>query len=139
MALDRSHPKYAHVERRLYAEPVVWLGSVRPDGRPHLVPVWFLWDGETITLFSQPNNQKIRNLRANPHVSLALEAANEGEDVAILEGTAQLVSMDDVAPILDRYSEKYGASIAGMGWTPESMRASYSQPIRVTPTKLIAW
>ncbi|MFN8484321.1 MAG: TIGR03667 family PPOX class F420-dependent oxidoreductase [Anaerolineae bacterium] len=139
MAIDRSHPKYAHVERRLYAEPVIWLSSVRPDGRPHLVPVWFLWDGNAITIFSQPNNQKIRNLRANAHVALALEAANEGEDVAILEGTAELVAVDDVATILDPYREKYAASIAEMGWTPETMLASYSQPIRVTPTKLIAW
>ncbi|MFN8473990.1 MAG: TIGR03667 family PPOX class F420-dependent oxidoreductase [Anaerolineae bacterium] len=139
MAIDRSHPKYAHVERRLYIEPFIWLSSVRPDGRPHLVPVWFLWDGETLTIFSQPNNQKIRNLRANPHVTVALEAANEGEDVAILEGTAQLLSMDAVAPILDQYREKYEASIIALGMTPETMMATYSQPIRVTPTRLITW
>ncbi len=139
MALDPSHPKFAHVNERLSAEPIIWLSSVRPDGRPHLVPVWFLWDGTSLTIFSQPNNQKIRNLRANPNVCLALEAANEGEDVGILEGTATFISMDAAADILPQYREKYAKSIADMGWTPETMMASYSQPIRVTPTKLIAW
>ena len=139
MAIDRSHPKYAHVDRRLQAEPIIWLSSVRPDGRPHLVPVWFVWDGESVTIFSQPNNQKIRNIRANQNVFLALEAANEGEDVAILEGTAEFITMDATAPIQPAYMGKYQESITEMGWTPESMMASYSQPIRVTPTKLIAW
>ena len=47
---------------------------MRADGRPHLVPVWFLWDGETLLIFSEPEKQKVRNLRANGQVSLALRA-----------------------------------------------------------------
>ncbi len=64
MLLDLSQPKHAHIDRRLRTGPIIWLGSVRPDGRPHLVPVWFLWDGTTITIYSQPKAQKIRNLQA---------------------------------------------------------------------------
>ena len=36
------------IRRFLETEPVVWLSSVRPDGNPHLVPVWFWWDGEAL-------------------------------------------------------------------------------------------
>jgi predicted pyridoxine 5'-phosphate oxidase superfamily flavin-nucleotide-binding protein len=32
-------------EAALRDDPVVWLSSVQPDGRPHVVPVWFHWDG----------------------------------------------------------------------------------------------
>ena len=35
----------------LREDPVVWLSSVQRDGRPHLVPVWFHWDGEQIVAF----------------------------------------------------------------------------------------
>ena len=139
MFLDLSQPKQAHINERLRAEPVIWLATVRPDGRPHLVPVWFLWDGETILIFSQPNNQKIHNLRANPAVTLALEAANEGEDVAILEGRARLVSSDDIQASAPAYVAKYEAGMAELGMTWETMSASYSQPIRVTPSRLITW
>lgn len=139
MFLDLSQPKQAHINERLRAEPVIWLATVRPDGRPHLVPVWFLWDGETILIFSQPNNQKIHNLRANPAVTLALEAANEGEDVAILEGRARLVSPDDIQASVPAYVAKYEAGMAELGMTWETMSASYSQPIRVTPSRLITW
>ena len=51
---DQTKPNNAHVEQRLREEPIIWLTTVRPDGRPHTVPVWFLWDGETFLIFSQP-------------------------------------------------------------------------------------
>jgi Pyridoxamine 5'-phosphate oxidase len=44
--LDPSKPAHAHAERRLRTEPIVWLTTVRADGRPQSSPVWFLWDGD---------------------------------------------------------------------------------------------
>ena len=43
---------------------------VRPDGAPHLVPIWFWWDGEAVLVFSKPDAQKVRNLRIQPRVML---------------------------------------------------------------------
>lgn len=39
--LDLSRPDDRHTAARLTAEPVIWLGTVGSDGRPHHVPVWF--------------------------------------------------------------------------------------------------
>ena len=139
MLLDLSQPKHAHIDRRLRTEPIIWLGSVRPDGRPHLVPVWFLWDGTTITIYSQPKAQKIRNLQANPHITLALEALDEGGDIAIFGGEATLPDIGDKTTLLAAYAAKYSAGIAELGMNPESMAASYSQPIQVAPGRLITW
>ena len=95
MILDLANPKHTHADQRLRGEVILWLSTVRPDGRPHLVPVWFWWDGEAIFVFTQPASQKLRNLAANPAVTVALEAANEGEDIVMLEGTAEV--LDDPA------------------------------------------
>lgn len=135
---DLNNPQHAHVDQRMRNEPIIWFGSVRTDGRPHMVPVWFLWDGATILIFSQPKDQKIRNLQNNSHVTLALEAANDGGDIAIIEGVAELID-DDVNVTLPDYVAKYGARIQQMGWKVADMAATYSQGIRVTPTRLIAW
>ena len=62
----------ARLDRFLSSEPVVWLSTVRPDGAPHLVPIWFTWDGWSLLVFSKPGAQKVRNLRANPVAMLAL-------------------------------------------------------------------
>ncbi len=133
--LDLKQEKDAHIDQRLRTETIIWLGSVRPDGRPHLVPVWFLWDGSNVLIFSQPNNQKIRNLRNNKYVTLALEAAQGGSDIVVLEGTAELVDNFDAGTIQPPYAQKYAAQIQAMGWTVESMAKDFSQLIRITPTK----
>lgn len=136
---DTTKPQNAHAEERLRSEPIIWLTSVRSDGRPHLVPVWFYWDGSTILIFSQPDNQKIRNIRQNPNVMLALEAKDEGGDIVLFEGKAELLSQPAAQVIPSGYEQKYAEGIKGLDMTKEQMVASYSQPIRITPTKFISW
>jgi len=136
MLLDPNNPKHAHVDERLRSDKVIWLNSVRPDGRPHSVIVWFYWDSEHILIFSRPNNQKLRNIKQNPHVVLALDNTDEGGDVITVEGTAELLDEKAVNATMPEYAQKYATSLQEMGWTAEAMATDYSQPIRITPTKL---
>ena len=128
-----------HAEQRLRSNIIAWLTTVGSDGRPYTVPIWFLWDGNTVLMFSQPQKQKIRNLRKNARVTLALDDTKQGDDVVIVEGTAELLDNPEISVMLPAYVEKYGALIQDMGWTPESMAADYSLGIRVTPTKFRSW
>ena len=134
--LDLTNPKHAHVDERLRTNHILWLGSVRPDGRPHLVYVWFLWDGKHIMIFSQPTSQKIRNVRYNPHVTLALDETREGEDMVILEGKAELLQDPTVNPTLPAYAAKYGSLLKRVGLTAEAMAYIYSQALLITPTRV---
>lgn len=135
--LDLTNPKNAHADERLRKETIIWLSTVRPDGRPHLVPVWFLWDGSIVLIFSQPNTQKMRNLRQNTNVALALESNGDGSDVVTLEGKAELLTHNDVTSSHPAYIEKYGEDIKDLNLTPEAMMQSYSQAIRITPTRFM--
>src|SRR5579863_5896105 len=110
--LDLSRPEYAHALERLRTNVILWLATVRPDGRPHVVAVWFLWDGDSVLIFSKPGQQKIRNLRQNPHVTLALDDTHDGEDVVVIEGTAELVDDFDLSAGVPAYTAKYAAQIA---------------------------
>jgi PPOX class probable F420-dependent enzyme len=130
--LGLSDAKGAHIDARLRAEPIIWLSSVRPDGRPHLVPVWFWWDGAAILIFSKPASQKVRNLRHSPQVMLALDSADEGEDIVLLEGQAELLGDDAPRSTLPEYAEKYAALMARIGMATDWHAAEYSQAIRVT-------
>jgi PPOX class probable F420-dependent enzyme len=137
--LDLSSPKDAHIDQRLRTEPIIWLATTRPDGRPHNVPVWFWWNGATVLIFSQPDKQKVRNLRHSPHVILALDTRDEGEDVVIIEGIAELVDQPTSELMPPAFSTKYAALFERLGSNPAKMAAEYRQPIRVTPTKFNAW
>lgn len=135
--LNDSDPEQAHTAERLRTAEILWLASVRPDGRPHLLPVWFLWEGATILIFSKPENQKIRNLRQNPAVTVALDATDQGEDVTVLEGVAELIDDPDVTTVLPAYASKYAELLAGMRWTAETMAKVYAQAIRITVTRQV--
>src|SRR5438876_12398012 len=137
LMLDVKNARDAHIDERLRSNTMIWLNTVRPDGRPHSAAVWFLWDGSQFLIFSQPNKQKIRNLQHNPNVVLALDNTKNGSDVIVIEGKAELLKQGDVNTTLPAYAEKYLPELKDMGWTPESMAADYSQPIRVTPTKFV--
>ncbi len=137
--LDLNNPQYAHVDQRLRKEPIIWLSTVRPDGRPHLVPVWFLWDGKTILIFSQPGNQKMRNLQQNQNVMLALEALEQGEDVVLIEGKAELIGRPAQTMNIPEFAAKYDALMKSMNTDPDTIAKSYSEGILVTPTKFIHW
>jgi PPOX class probable F420-dependent enzyme len=136
--LDLTKTQDAHIDQRLRSDVMIWLNSVRADGRPHSAAVWFLWDGSAFLIFSQPNTQKIRNLRQNTNVLLALDDTKNGSDVIQVEGKAELLEgNNEVSATLPAFVEKYGAMIKNMGSKPEDMAADYSQAIRITPTKFV--
>jgi PPOX class probable F420-dependent enzyme len=128
-------PPSDHVAKRLRDNVIIWFSTVRPDGRPHLVPVWFLWQNGTILIFSK-SDQKIRNLRANPRVMMALDDTQGGDDVVLIEGMTELIEGIKVTTSPE-YLAKYSAQFQGMHWTAEAMEASYTQALRITPTRFL--
>ena len=135
--LDLTQKRHAHIDQRLHNDDVICIKSVRPDGRPHSVVVWFLWEGESVLIFSRPKNQKVLNIQQNKNVVLALDNTNNGADPITIEGTATLLAHGEVDATLEAYVKKYGDGIKGIGFTPEQMAATYSQAIRITPTRVM--
>jgi PPOX class probable F420-dependent enzyme len=88
-------------------------------------------------ILSQPNTQKIRNLRHEPRVTLALDDSKHGNDVVVLEGKATLLPEPSSAVAPPAYAEKYADLLRTMNWDAATMIADYSQAIRVVPTRFI--
>jgi PPOX class probable F420-dependent enzyme len=68
--LDTTTEAGGRAERRLREEEIAWLTTVRADGQPQSVPVWFLWNDESFLIYSQPDRQKLRNISNNPRIDL---------------------------------------------------------------------
>lgn len=136
--LDVTKERDAHVDERLRSDTMIWINTVRADGRPHSAVVWFLWDGSKFLIFSMPNTQKVRNLRHNPNVVLALEDTKDGEDVIQVEGKAELLENNSgVSATFPAFAAKYDRMLKDMDSTPEAMAVEYSQAIRITPTRFL--
>ena len=48
------------------------LGTLMPDGRPQVTPVWVDFDGDHVMFNSAKGRQKDRNVRRDPRVELAI-------------------------------------------------------------------
>jgi PPOX class probable F420-dependent enzyme len=139
MTETRALGPAARIDRLLRSEPVVWMSTVRPDGVPHLIPIWFSWDGEAILIASKPGAQKVRNLRSNPVVMLALGKPDEDFDVGLLEGRAELLDVPAADVLPASHLTKYRAAMSAIGLTPDEFLATYTQVIRVVPTRYLPW
>lgn len=92
-----------------------WVATTRPDGRPHVMPVWGLWVNGAFYFGGDRSSRKSRNLAANPAVVVHLESGN---DVVIVEGIATEVSnREELEPVRDASLKKYGMA-GGSGNSP---------------------
>ena len=99
-----------------------FLGTVRPDGRPHAAAVGALWHDGDLYIVSGAETRKSRNLAANPACTISVGL--EGIDL-ILEGEASRVTDQPTLEALARQYRKGGwpAQVAGDAFT-----APYSAP-----------
>jgi len=137
--LDVTTEAGARADGRLREEEIAWLTTVRPDGQPQSVPVWFLWDGETFLIYSQSGRQKLKNIARNPRVDLNLNSNAYGGDVVRAEGTAEIVNDVPPANEVGEYLEKYREAIARIGYDPDGFARAYSVALRVTPARWQVW
>lgn len=98
----------AEIVARLETEPIIWLATVRPTGRPHLVPLWFVWVSGSIYLCVAGGSVKVRNIAANPAVALALES---GSAPVVVEGQATVVARPWPETVVQGFQRKYSWTI----------------------------
>lgn len=134
--LDFESDPGRRAAERLGQETVVWLTTVRADGQPQSSPVWFTWDGQEVLLYGQSGSPKVRNVRANPRVSLHFDSDGTGGDIVTFEGEARIDERAPAVPDEPAYMAKYREGIARIEMTPEEYGQDYSVAIRVRPSRV---
>jgi general stress protein 26 len=101
----RGFIPWSKIDNWLRAFRSIWISTTRPDGRPHTVPVWYVWDKGNIYFISGRGLQKSKNLARQPWVVVH---AGDGDDVIILEGPAEIVvTRTELERIEALYAAKY--------------------------------
>ena len=113
---------------RLLTDRNIWLATVRPDGRPHLVPIWFCFLRGLFYVCTESKSVKAHNLASNPRVSLALE---DGTKPLIAQGLATIVQAPFPADVLEAFKAKYAWDI--------TTDASYNTLIEIAPQRWLKW
>lgn len=114
------------------------LATVRADGRPHVAPIWFDLDGETIVFMTGEGTVKGRNMRRDPRVSLCVDDEQPPFHFVLIEGVAELAADDP--------DKLYWATRIAGRYMGEELAESYGRRnsvpgellVRVTPGRIVA-
>ena len=112
--------------------------AVAPDGQPQSAVISFMWDGETVLVYSQPDAPKVRNIASNPRVAFHLQSDEYGKHRLTLEGIA---APDETATSEDAwnaYFAKHREALRRWEMDPLETAREYSLPIRIRPTRIRA-
>lgn len=114
------------VVERLAGEKHVWMCTVRPDGTPHVTPVWFVFLSGAWWIGVDGGSVKVRNIGRSPWVSLALE---DGRWPVVAEGRARVHRAPFPAAVTAAFTEKYAWDAAAVR-RPGEERLLIEVPVR---------
>ena len=111
--------------------------------QPHVVPVWFWWDGTTVWISAFSSTRKVKDLEKNRRCAVLIEPPNPqdgGLQGVLFEGVAELISGEGVAELSGRIYARYvgeeglkAPDVASWMVDPEN------RIIKLTPEKIRAW
>jgi PPOX class probable F420-dependent enzyme len=112
--------------------------TVRPDGRPHIAPVWFDLDGEDVIFTTWHETVKARDLQRDPRICLCVDDDQPPFSFVMIEGTARLSDdVDEVRAWATRIGGRYMGAMRA-----KTYGARNGVPgellVRVTPTRVVA-
>ncbi len=122
-----------------FPTPLGVVGSLRRDGAPHLTPVWFRWDGKSVTIWTTDTRAWVRNLRRDPRVAFSVQTFEAPYPAVLIRGLASLTTGDDPAvlgeirAITSRYVEPEEVEQYIDDWP--ALRTI----VTITPDSVISW
>jgi hypothetical protein len=93
---------------RLRDDSILWLGTTRATGAPHVTPIWFVWHDDRVWICTRSVNLKARALRRDPRVSIAL---GTGAHPLVGEGRATDHARPYPPAVRDAFVAKYDWNI----------------------------
>jgi PPOX class probable F420-dependent enzyme len=114
------------------------LATVRRDGRPHVVPIWFVLDGDDLVFTTGAGAVKAQAMRRDPRVCLCVDDERPPYAFVMVEGTASLG--EDMGELL-RLATLIGGRYMGAGRAEEFGRRNAVPGellVRVTPVRVLA-
>ena len=115
------------------------LATVRADGRPHVAPIWFELDDDTLIFTTGESTVKGRNMLRDPRVSLCIDEEEPPFHFVVIEGTSELTAGD---PDLLYWATRLGGRYMGADRADEYGRRNAVEGellVRVTPQKIVAF
>ena len=128
------------IQRFLGTKEVVVLATLRADGAPLAMPMWFVHDSAQLTMISVAGTQKVRNLRRDPRVCVVAESVSESgaiRGVTVQGGAEFLDDGPERRALAARLLAKYDPRLERL-WNGREMPADRVM-FRIAPSRVTVW
>jgi len=132
----------AEVDEFLTAERTCRVATSGKDGRPHVVPLWFVWNSGALWLSSVVRSQRWTDLMRDPRVAVVVDAGVEYTELRGVELYGEVAPVGEIPraaapdPVLDQVEELFAGKYTGGVKVPADGRHAW---LRLTPEKLVSW
>ena len=124
---------------QLLKEPIISIfTTMRPDGTPHMTPVWHLVRGDKIIVAVEEKSVKARNVRNNPTVALCVAANESPQRWALINGTVTLTK-DEVTDVVTEMSRHYVPGEEGNVYAEKVLKELDFVLLEINPTSVIGF
>ena len=80
-----------------FPTPLGVIATLRRDGSPHIVPVWFRWDAGAVTIWTTETRAWVQNLLRDPRVAISVQTFEDPYPAVMMRGNATIATVDDAA------------------------------------------
>lgn len=121
------------------------LTTLRRDGTPVALPVWFVVDQDTIAMMTPSGTKKISRIRRDPRASFLVESGQRWEELRAVHLTGRMEVVDDpqtVSRIAANLDTKYAEYRPAAMLLPTPTRDHYAKQtyLRLVPEgRLLTW
>jgi nitroimidazol reductase NimA-like FMN-containing flavoprotein (pyridoxamine 5'-phosphate oxidase superfamily) len=125
------------LERYLGEQRTCRVATVRPDGTPHVVPLWFVWHRGALYLNSTQGNPTVENLLRTGRASAVVDDGEAYDELrgAVLSGPAERADED---PLLEEVERRWSHKYLG-GNPPPYRRWKDRLWLRLRPDDVASW
>jgi PPOX class probable F420-dependent enzyme len=130
-----------NAQQLLNGRYIAALGSINPDGSPHIVSVWYWFDGSQIYIATASRSRKGKNLQVNPTASLMIDSRDPAASFGItITGTAQFLTGESSRMRNEKIHAKYMSEAARADPKVGPVFAGWDDvTIQITPKSVISW
>lgn len=123
--------------------PAMAVATIGPDGAPHVVPLWFVWDADAVWCSVRVGSRTWDNVARDPRVALTIDVGRAWTELAGLsihgEATAHRVEDPSMRSVASRWHEKYRGLFQGEGFERFAEEVEVLGFLRVVPGDVVAW
>jgi len=122
-----------------FPTPLGVIATLRRDGSPHVIPVWFRWNSGAVTIWTTETRVWVRNLLRDPRLAFSVQTFEEPYPAVMMRGSATAATANDAATV------EQARAIARRYLAPEDVEGYIARwsdlrtIVTIIPDRIVSW